>query len=85
MKGKQESAVHTTDAVEDNGSPESNAAEVAEVLPTTENNCLKVFSMTEVEAFLVGKDPVDQQHTMVGSVSLSAQGLSIAALALFGN
>ena len=64
-KGKQESTAHATDAVEDNGSPESDAAEVAEVLPTTENNCLKVFSMTEVEAFLVGKDPVDRQHTMV--------------------
>ena len=59
-KGKQKSAAHATDAVEEDEPPESNIAEVVENLPTTENNCLKVFSMTEVEAFLVGKDPIDR-------------------------
>ena len=77
--------VHKTDAEEDpavDGASEG----ASEDLPETTNHKLEVFSMTDVEVFLVGKElQVDLQHTCVGSVNVKSKDNTTTQLCMFDN
>ena len=55
--------------------------------PETVNHCLSVYSLSEVETYLIdqGTQFVDRQHTCVGSVHVKANGSTVKQLAIFDN
>ena len=75
-----------TETSEDAALPVESGDGTTDELPETTNHCLSVFSLTEVETYLIDQgEQMQRQHTCVGSVHVKCKGNTIPQLAIFDN
>ena len=90
LKPKQKPKDGNTSAFQTETGDDASTAEsgdgAIEELPETTNHCLSVFSLNEVETYLIDQGgQMERQHTCVGSVHVKAKGSAIPQLAIFDN